>query len=114
MDIIQTIGAPLGIILTVSVLSYLLFGDNPLYKLALHIFIGALAGYSFGVVGQKIALVLLRDLPGGGRGRRRAAVRRGNRHHDHPGELHLPAGEVVVRREDATIVVDRSGHAQIA
>ncbi len=64
MDIIQTIGAPLGIILTISVLSYLLFGDNPLYKLALHIFIGALAGYSFGVVGQKIALVLLRDLPG--------------------------------------------------
>jgi len=64
VNIIQAIGAPLGIILTVSVLSYLLFGDNPLYKLALHIFIGALAGYSFGVVAQKIATVLLRDLPG--------------------------------------------------
>lgn len=61
--IIQTIGAPLGIVLTISVLSYILFGDNPLYKLALHIFIGALAGYSFGVVAQKIATVLLRDLP---------------------------------------------------
>jgi len=50
-------------VLTGLILTYLLFGDNPAYKLALHIFIGALVGYSFGIVVQEIAVTLLRDLP---------------------------------------------------
>lgn len=43
------IGPIIGAILTLFVLSYLV-GDNPLYRMALHIFVGALIGYSLGVV----------------------------------------------------------------
>jgi hypothetical protein len=46
---IDVIGMVVGALLTVAVLSYLL-GDNPFYRLALHLFVGALVGYSFGVV----------------------------------------------------------------
>jgi len=38
-----------GAALTLLIFSYLL-GDNPLYRLALHLFVGALLGYSFGIV----------------------------------------------------------------
>jgi hypothetical protein len=38
-----------GTLLTLMILSYLL-GDNPLYRFALHIFVGALVGYSFGII----------------------------------------------------------------
>lgn len=38
------IGAIVGFILTLAVFSYLI-GDNPLFRLAVHIFIGATAGY---------------------------------------------------------------------
>jgi len=38
-----------GVVLTFLILSYMLW-DNPLYRLALHLFVGALIGYSFGVV----------------------------------------------------------------
>ncbi len=60
MEIVEAIGAPLGAGLTLLILSYLVFGDNPLYKLALHIFVGALVGYSFGVVVREIVLTLLK------------------------------------------------------
>jgi len=59
MDIIETIGMPLSAGLTFLILTYLVFGDNPFYKLALHICIGALAGYSFGIVAREIMLILL-------------------------------------------------------
>ena len=39
------IGAAIGFLLTVAVLSYLL-GDNPLYRLAVHVFVGATAAYA--------------------------------------------------------------------
>jgi hypothetical protein len=45
----DTIGLIVGAVLTLLIFSYIL-GDNPLYRLALHIFVGALVGYSFGIV----------------------------------------------------------------
>jgi hypothetical protein len=44
----DVIGVLVGAALTIFVLSYLV-GDNFLYRLALHIFLGALVGYTFGV-----------------------------------------------------------------
>lgn len=49
MVVSDTIGLIVGAVLTLLVFSYIL-GDNPLYRLALHIFVGALVGYSFGIV----------------------------------------------------------------
>lgn len=60
MEIIETIGIPLGAGLTFLILTYLVLDDSPLYKLALHVFVGALAGYSFGIVVREIALTLLK------------------------------------------------------
>lgn len=40
----ELIGTFVGLALTVAILSYLI-GDNPLYRLATHVFIGATAGY---------------------------------------------------------------------
>jgi len=49
MVVSDTIGLIVGAVLTLLIFSYIL-GDNPLYRLALHIFVGALVGYSFGIV----------------------------------------------------------------
>jgi hypothetical protein len=46
--LVEILGAAIGTGLTLLVFSYML-GDNPLYRLALHIFLGVLIGYSFGV-----------------------------------------------------------------
>ncbi len=46
---LDIIGLGVGTLVTLLILSYLL-GDNPLYRFALHIFVGALVGYSFGVI----------------------------------------------------------------
>jgi hypothetical protein len=46
---LDLIGSVVGAVLTLLVFSYLL-GDNPLYRLALHLFVGALVGYSFSIV----------------------------------------------------------------
>lgn len=48
-DTIGYVGLLLGAGLSVAIFSYLL-GDNPLYRVALYLFIGALVGYSFGIV----------------------------------------------------------------
>jgi hypothetical protein len=48
-ETLDIVGLAVGVILTLMVFSYLL-GDNPFYRLALYIFIGALVGYSLGVV----------------------------------------------------------------
>lgn len=53
----DTIGLIVGAVLTLLIFSYLL-GDNPLYRLALHLFVGALAGYTLGVVIRDV----LRDM----------------------------------------------------
>ena len=46
---VEFVGALVGSALTLLVFTYLL-GDNPLYRLAIHLFVGALVGYSFGIV----------------------------------------------------------------
>jgi hypothetical protein len=51
----EAAGLVVGAILTLLVFSYLL-GDNPLYRLALHLFVGALVGYSLGVVLRDVLL----------------------------------------------------------
>jgi hypothetical protein len=47
-----------GVALTILILSYLLW-DNPLYRLALHLLVGALVGYSFGVVLRDVLYSML-------------------------------------------------------
>jgi len=56
-EMLDIAGLVLGAVLTLLIFSYLL-GDNPLYRLALHLFIGALVGYSFGVVLREVLLKL--------------------------------------------------------
>lgn len=51
-------GMALGLLLTILVLSYIL-GDNPFYRLALHVFLGALVGYAFGVMIREVWLKLI-------------------------------------------------------
>jgi hypothetical protein len=52
-----------GVALTFLILSYLLW-DNPLYRLALHLFVGALIGYSFGIVLRDVLYdMMLTKLP---------------------------------------------------
>lgn len=51
----ETVGLLVGAVLTILILSYLL-GDNPLYRLALHLFVGALVGYSVGIVLRDVLL----------------------------------------------------------
>jgi hypothetical protein len=51
----EAAGLVVGAVLTLLIFSYLL-GDNPLYRLALHIFVGALVGYSLGMVLRDVFL----------------------------------------------------------
>ena len=48
-DTIEYVGLLFGAGLSIAIFSYLL-GDNPVYRFALYLFIGALVGYSFGIV----------------------------------------------------------------
>lgn len=54
-EVLDVAGLVLGAVLTLLIFSYLL-GDNPLYRLALHLFVGALVGYSFGIVLREVLL----------------------------------------------------------
>jgi len=56
LQISTVIGPILGALLTFMILSYLLLGDNPFYRLAVHLFIGTLVGYSFGIVLRDIVI----------------------------------------------------------
>ena len=51
--ILELIGMAIGTVLTILIFSYLL-GNNPLYRLALHIFLGALTGYALGIVIREV------------------------------------------------------------
>ena len=51
----EFIGAIVGFVLTMFVFSYLI-GDNALFRLAVHIFIGAAAGYSAVIIWQNVLL----------------------------------------------------------
>ncbi|MEA3375663.1 MAG: hypothetical protein U9R72_05635 [Chloroflexota bacterium] len=57
----ELVGVIVGTALTLFILSYLV-GDNPLYRLGLHLFIGTLVGYSFGTVLREV--VVRTALPG--------------------------------------------------
>jgi len=52
---LEIAGLVAGAALTLLIFSYLL-GDNPAYRLALHLFVGALLGYSFGIVLRDVFL----------------------------------------------------------
>ena len=60
MSYLELIGMAVGALLTILVFSYLL-GDNFLYRLALHIFLGALVGYTFGMVISEVWGKLIAD-----------------------------------------------------
>jgi hypothetical protein len=51
----ELVGLMVGAALTFFILSYLA-GDNPLYRLALYLFIGTLVGYSFGIVLREVLM----------------------------------------------------------
>jgi hypothetical protein len=57
---LEIAGLVLGAVLTFMILSYA-FGDNPLYRLALHLFMGALVGYTSGVVLRDVVIPIARD-----------------------------------------------------
>jgi hypothetical protein len=60
MPDLNVIGVLIGAALTICVLSYLL-GDNFLYRLTLHIFLGALVGYAFGMTIRQVWSRLIAD-----------------------------------------------------
>jgi hypothetical protein len=53
---IELIGGIVGMVLTLLILSYLFFGDNPLYRLALYILIGGTVGYALAVATVTVLL----------------------------------------------------------
>ena len=52
---IEAISALIGLILTLLIFSYLI-GDNPLFRLALYLFIGVASGYAAVVVWHSVLL----------------------------------------------------------
>ena len=60
MAYFELIGMAVGALLTILVFSYLL-GDHFLYRLALHLFLGALVGYTFGMVISEVWDKLIAD-----------------------------------------------------
>lgn len=61
---IEFISAAVGLILTLLVFSYLI-GDNPLFRIALYLFIGVSAGYAAVVVWHSVLLPRLLQLTSG-------------------------------------------------
>ena len=55
LSLLDLIGALLGFVLTILVLSYI-FGDNVLFRIAAHLFVGVTAGYVSTVVIQNVIL----------------------------------------------------------
>ena len=49
IESVELIGGIVGTVMTLLILSYLVLGDNPLYRLALHILVGASVGYAIAV-----------------------------------------------------------------
>ncbi len=66
VELVEIAGPVLGALLTLAIFSYLA-GDNPVYRLALHLFIGTLMGYAVGVAFREVLLKMvlfpLRDNP---------------------------------------------------
>ena len=55
---LETAGVVVGAALTLLIFSYLL-GDNPLYRLTLHLFVGALVGFSLGIVFREVFVTMV-------------------------------------------------------
>lgn len=49
-EILELAGTVVGTLLTILILSYVFIGDTPLYRLALHLLVGATVGYGGAVV----------------------------------------------------------------
>jgi len=74
MTWLDTAGALVGFLLTLMVFSYLI-GDNPLYRLAVHLFIGVAAGYAAIMAINTVILPrLILPLIGGNRDERLLAL----------------------------------------
>jgi hypothetical protein len=54
----ELVGVAVGALLTVLVLSYLI-GDNPLYRLALHLLVGATVGYTVAIATTTVLLQIV-------------------------------------------------------
>lgn len=54
----ETIGLIWGLMLTILIYSYLI-GDNPLYRIAVHVLVGVSAGYAAIVVVQRVVLPVI-------------------------------------------------------
>ena len=52
----DVVGMVVGAVLTLMVFSYLV-GDNPLYRIALYLFVGAVIGYSLGILVSEVLFV---------------------------------------------------------
>jgi hypothetical protein len=62
MPIVEIISGLVGFILTLMVFSYLI-GDNPLFRFAVYLFIGAASGYAAAVIVNDILLARIQALP---------------------------------------------------
>lgn len=61
---IEFLSGAIGLILTLLVFSYLI-GDNPLFRLAIYLFIGVSSGYAAAVVWHSVLFPRLTQLPAG-------------------------------------------------
>lgn len=59
---IEVISAFIGLILTLMVFSYLI-GDNPLFRVAVYLFIGVASGYAAAVIVEDVLLAKFQSLP---------------------------------------------------
>lgn len=59
---IEMLSAFIGLILTLMAFSYLI-GDNPLFRLAVYLFIGVASGYAAAVIVEDVLLAKFRSLP---------------------------------------------------
>ena len=59
---IEVISAVIGFVLTVMVFSYLI-GDNPMFRIAVYLFIGVASGYAAAVVVQDVLFTKFQSLP---------------------------------------------------
>ena len=59
---IEVISAVIGFFLTIMILSYLI-GDNPLFRIAVYLFIGVASGYAAAVIVRDVLLAKFQGLP---------------------------------------------------
>lgn len=65
-ELAELIGGGVGALLAILMLSYMLFGDNPLYKFALYILVGGSVGYALAVTVVTFLIPAVLDIYHGG------------------------------------------------